>query len=54
MNKRDRNLMNIYRSDKPVNRMTEKEKAEYHQWLIRRGLWNGELVLQNLERLKKN
>lgn len=33
--------------------MSENEKMEYHQWLTRRGMWNVELILQNLEREHK-
>lgn len=50
LSKHTRNEENIYRSNKRVRDMSENEKMEYHQWLTRRGLWNGELVLQNLER----
>lgn len=53
LSKHTRNEENIYRSRKPVVDMSENEKAEYGQWMERRGLWDGELVLQNLERTNK-
>jgi len=37
-------------SDKTYSQMNRREKREYKRWLDKRNMWDGEIVIENLER----
>ncbi len=42
-----------FRIDKHYNDMSRRERREYKRWLVKNDIWDGAVVLENLERNKK-
>lgn len=41
-----------YDSDKPYKKMNFKERVRYKRWLSANNMWDGEIVMENLQKHK--
>lgn len=46
-------LMTWFHIDKDYHDMTRSEKREYKRWLDKNGYWDGDIVIENMEKHKK-
>jgi len=48
-----RSSLLVFHIDKHYNDMNRRERREYKRWLDKNNMWDGAIVIENLERNKK-